>query len=135
MTGIGRVEAFTSRPLSSLRKERSLILNWLQPGGEIAAPMLFIYETTRYYTIASRKEITQSEADQALSILDSQNITHLHSPAIRQSAWELARRLNRPNGLGQFYLALAQEQTCPFRTADKHRYNAVKMQLDHVLGQ
>jgi predicted nucleic acid-binding protein len=112
--------------------------NWLRSSVKIAAPVLFIYETTsvlrnRVY----RKEITQSEADQALSILDGLSITYLHSPAIRQSAWELARRFNRPTVYDTFYLALAQEQTCPFWTADKRLYNAVKKELDwvHVLGQ
>lgn len=110
--------------------------NWIRAGVEIIAPNLLTYETTsvlrnRVY----RKEITQSEADQALQILASLDITYHQSEAIRQSAWELARRFNRPTVYDAFYLALAQEEGCPFWTGDKRLYNTVKSHLKwvHVL--
>lgn len=112
--------------------------NWVQSGMEVAAPFLFIYETTsvlrnRVY----RKEITPSEADEALSILAGLGITYLHPPAMRQVAWELARRFNRPTAYDSFYLALAQLEGCAFWTGDRRLYNAVKNQLEwvHMLGQ
>ena len=111
---------------------------WVRSGLEIMAPFLFIYETTsvlrnRVY----RKEITRSEGDQALSILAGLSITYLHPPAIQQSAWELARRFNRPTVYDSFYLALAQQEGCPLWTADKRLHNAVKNHLEwvHVLGE
>lgn len=78
-----------------------------------------------------KKRLPKSEADQALSILDSLNITYLHS---QQSGISLGigSSLQEPNGLRQFYLALAQEQTCLFWTADKGLYNAVKKQPEWV---
>jgi predicted nucleic acid-binding protein len=111
--------------------------NWIRAGVEIVVPDLFAYETTsvlrnRVY----RKEITQNEADEALRILASLEIT-FHQPAkIRQSAWELARRFNRPTAYDAFYLALAQDESSALWTGDKRLYNAVKNQLKwvHALG-
>ena len=112
--------------------------NWVRSGVEVEAPFLFLYETTsvlrnRVY----RKEITQSEADEALGILAGLGITYLHPTVIRQSAWELARRFNRPTVYDSFYLALAQLEDCPFWTGDRRLFNAVKDQLEwvHALGQ
>jgi predicted nucleic acid-binding protein len=105
---------------------------------EIEAPFLFIYETTSVLrNRVHRKEITHSEADDALSIIAGLSITYLHPLVIRQSAWELARRFNRPTVYDSFYLALAQEEDCHFWTGDKRLYNAVKNHLQwvHVLGQ
>ncbi len=111
--------------------------NWIRACVEIVAPDLFIYETAsvlrnRVY----RKEITQSEADEALHILAALDITYYQSGEIRQAAWELARRFNRPTVYDAFYLALAQGEGCPFWTGDKRLYNTVKSQLKwvHALG-
>ena len=111
--------------------------SWIRSGMEVTAPFLFIYETTsvlrnRVY----RKEITQSEADEALGILTALRITYLHPPAMRQAAWKLAQRFNRPTAYDSFYLALAQLEGCPFWTGDRRLYNAVKNELEwvHVLG-
>ena len=111
--------------------------DWLGAAVEIIAPDLFTYETTsvlrnRVY----RKEITQSEADEALRILASLDITYHQPGAIRQSTWELAGRFNRPTAYDAFYLALARDENSPLWTGDKRLYNAVKDQLRwvHVLG-
>ena len=52
-----------------------------------------------------------------------------------ESAWKLVRRFNRPTVYDAFYLALAQEEGCPFWTGDKRLYYTVKRQLKwiHVL--
>jgi len=112
--------------------------DWVGAAVEIIAPDLFTYETTsvlrnRVY----RKEITQSEADEALRILASLDITYHQPGAIRQSAWELGRRFNRPTAYDAFYLALAQDEGFSLWTGDKRLYNAVKDQLRwvHVLGR
>jgi predicted nucleic acid-binding protein len=112
--------------------------NWTKSGVEVAAPYLFIYETSsvlrnRVY----RKELTHKEADDALGILVGLGITYLHPPAILQSAWEFARRFNRPTAYDCFYLALAHQQGCPLWTGDKRLYNAVKDSLGwvHLLGR
>jgi predicted nucleic acid-binding protein len=111
---------------------------WLKARVEILAPFLLIYETcsvlrNRVY----RKELTPVEADEAFRIIAGLDITYVHPPAIRQSAWELAHRFNRPTVYDSFYLALAQHQGCPFWTGDKRLYNAVKDELGwvHWLGQ
>jgi predicted nucleic acid-binding protein len=111
---------------------------WTEAGIEIISPDLFVYETTsvlrnRVY----RKEITQSEADEAFRILESLDINYHQPAAIRPSGWELARRLNRPTAYDAFYLALAQEESSTFWTGDKRLYNAVKDQLKwvHALGR
>jgi predicted nucleic acid-binding protein len=112
--------------------------NWVSSGVEVAAPYLFIYETSsvlrnRVY----RKELTPHEADEAVDILGGLSITYLHPPAVQESAWVLARRFNRPTLYDSFYLALAQDLGCPLWTGDKRLYNSVKDQLDwvHILGQ
>jgi predicted nucleic acid-binding protein len=107
--------------------------NWIRSDIEVEAPFLFIYETTsvlrhRVY----RREITQSQAEEALGILTRLRITYLHPPGIRQAAWELARRFNRPTAYDSFYLALAQLEGCPFWTGDTRLYNAVKNGLEWV---
>ena len=111
---------------------------WIGAAVEIIAPDLLIYETTsvlrnRVY----RREVTQSEADEALRILTSLDIAYHQPGAIRQSTWELARRFNRPTAYDAFYLALAQEEGSPLWTGDKRLYNAVKDQLKwvHALGR
>lgn len=111
---------------------------WIRSESEVATPFLFIYETTsvlrnRVY----RKEITQSEADEALGILAGLRIAYLHPPAMLEAAWQLAQRFNRPTAYDSFYLALAQLEGCPFWTGDRRLYNAVKNQLEwvHVLGE
>jgi predicted nucleic acid-binding protein len=110
---------------------------WIGAAVEIIAPDLLTYETTsvlrnRVY----RKEITQSEADEALRILASLEITYHQPEAIRQSTWELARRFNRPTAYDAFYLGLAQDENSHLWTGDKRLYNAVKDQLKwvHALG-
>lgn len=107
--------------------------NWMSAGMEITAPYLFVYETSsvlrnRVY----RQELTQKEADDALGILASLAISYLHPLTIQQSAWELARRFNRPTAYDCFYLALAQHQGCTLWTGDKRLYNAVKDELGWV---
>jgi predicted nucleic acid-binding protein len=107
--------------------------NWIRSGIEVEAPFLFIYETTsvlrnRVY----RREITQSEAEEALAILAGLRITYLHPPALRQAAWELARRFDCPTVYDSFYLALAELEGCPFWTGDRRLYNAVKNGLEWV---
>ncbi len=111
--------------------------NWIGTGVEIVAPDLFMYETASVLrNRVHRKEITQSEADEALQILATLEITYYQPAGMQQAAWELARRLNRPTVYDAFYLALAQEERCPFWTGDKRLYNSVKSQLNwvHVLG-
>ncbi len=112
--------------------------NWLSARVEILAPSLLVYETcsvlrNRVY----RKELTPPEADEAFRIIGDLGITYLHSPAIRQLAWELAHRFNLPTVYDGFYVALAQHQGCPFWTGDKRLYNAVKNDLAwvHWLGE
>ena len=112
--------------------------NWINSGTEVEAPFLFVYETTsvirnRVY----RREITQSEAEEALSILAGLPISYLHPPAIRPAAWELSRRFNRPTAYDSFYLALAQLESCDLWTGDRRLYNVVKSALQwvHLIGQ
>ena len=110
---------------------------WLEAGVEILAPLLFVYETRSVLrNRVFRKALTPSEADEAARIIADLSITYLHPPAITQSAWELARRFNRPTVYDSFYLALAQLQGCPFWTGDKRIHNAVKKDFGwvHLLG-
>ena len=112
--------------------------NRLHAGLEIMAPDLFTYETTSVLrNRVFRKEITQNEADEALEILGGLEITYHQPSAIQQPAWVLALGINRPTAYDAFYLALAQQEDCPFWTGDKRLYNAVKGRLKwvHVLGQ
>jgi predicted nucleic acid-binding protein len=111
--------------------------HWVGAAVEIIAPDLFTYETisvlrNRVY----RKEITQSEAGEALRILASLDITYYQPAAIQQSTWELARRFNRPTAYDAFYLALAQDENSPLWTGDNRLYNAVKDHIKwvHTLG-
>ncbi len=112
--------------------------NWLSARVEILAPFLLVYETCSVLrNRVHRKELTPAEANEALRIIGDLDITYLHPPAIRQSAWELARRFNRPTVYDSFYLALAQHERCPFWTGDKRLYTAVKNNLAwvHWLGE
>jgi predicted nucleic acid-binding protein len=92
--------------------------NWLHSGVELTAPDLFTYETTSVLrNRVFRKEITQSEADEALEILGGLEITY-HQPApIRQLAWDLARGVNRPTAYDAFYLALHSRKVARRQTS------------------
>ncbi len=111
--------------------------DWLQSRLEITAPDLFTYETTAVLrNRVFRKEITQNEADEALEILVGLEITYHHPSTLQQLAWSLARVTSRPTAYDAFYLALAQQESCPFWTGDRRLYNAVKDRLKwvHVVG-
>ncbi|HEU4345000.1 MAG TPA: type II toxin-antitoxin system VapC family toxin [Candidatus Binatia bacterium] len=52
---------------------------WVSSGVEIAAPYLFIYETSPVLrNCVYRKELTHREADEALGIVAGLGITYLH---------------------------------------------------------
>lgn len=112
--------------------------DWIAAAVEIIAPDLFTYETTsvlrnRVY----RGEISQSEADEALRIIESLEIAYRQPETIRQSTWELARRFNLRTAYDAFYLAVAQDEGSSLWTGDKRLYNTIKDQLKwvHVLGR
>ena len=120
-------------PESDSDRAEELWQSWIDAHTEIIAPLLFVYETTsvlrnRVY----RKELTAEEGEEAFSFLTDLPVKYFHPTDLRQIAWDLAKRFNRPTVYDCFYLALARIRACPLWTADRRLYNAVKEELDWV---
>jgi predicted nucleic acid-binding protein len=92
------------------------------------APALWAYETTSAIAKAVHfKEITESEARQALEMLETLGVRVFVPDADQNRAaldWTL--RLKRASAYDSYYLALAQTLECDFWTADRRLFNALQ---------
>lgn len=100
---------------------------------QVIAPFLLRFEVTsvirnRVY----RNLLTPEEGEDAFTSVHALHITFLNPANLHRTAWELARRFNRPNAYDSHYLALAQMQDCELWTADQRLYNAVRQELPWV---
>lgn len=103
----------------------------------IIAPTLWGYEMisiTRklVYRGLLAPELEQTTLDEIFKI----PVRQLHPTGLHRSAWQLARRFDRPTAYDSYYLALADMTDCAFWTADERLYNSVHRDLPwvHWLG-
>jgi predicted nucleic acid-binding protein len=112
---------------------RALWETWRIQETKVIAPTLWAYEITSVI----RKQVYRGLLDPSVEI-DTFDAIHqlpvlLMRPAgLHQRASELARYFNRPVAYDAHYLALAEISDCPFWTADKRLFNAVREELGWV---
>ena len=118
--------------------ERTLTLwkNWLLDGIQPISPRLLLYEVTSVLRkLAHRGVLSQSNADETFSaiyrIIISQ-VQIIDPENLHEKAWKLAKQFNRPTAYDCHYLALAEQMSCSFWTADERLFNVVHDQLDWV---
>lgn len=107
--------------------------SWRTRGTTVIAPTLWGYEVTsviRKY--AYRKCISPAAEEKAIATIHRLRIRLVRPTGLHQRAWELARYLDLPAAYDAHYLALAETNDCPFWTADKRLFNAVRDELDWV---
>jgi predicted nucleic acid-binding protein len=112
---------------------RALWETWRIQETRVVAPTLWAYEVTSVI----RKQVYRGLLDPSMEI-DTFDAIHqlpmlLMRPAgLHQRASELARYFYRPAAYDAHYLALAEISDCPFWTADKRLFNAVREELSWV---
>lgn len=117
-----------------------LFLAWRQNAVEIAAPSLWLAESTsviRRYVHAG--QLTPEEGTGALANLAALDVTVIPDTHARsRAAYAWAGRLGQARAYDGFYVALAEELNAQFFTGDKRLVNAGR-QLDvrwiHWIGE
>jgi predicted nucleic acid-binding protein len=99
---------------------------WTLDDSQIVAPSLLRYEvTSALYRKAYQKQVSSADSLAALEQFLALDIITSDPPGLPLRATELARQFNRPNTYDAHYMALAEQLSCPFWTADERLYNAV----------
>ena len=79
-----------------------------------------------------RKELTSQEVGELLTELRRYPLRILPAEPLCDLAWEVAQRFDR-SFYDSLYLALAVSDSCPFVTADRRLYNALRTAPDFDL--
>lgn len=97
------------------------------------APLLLRYEvTSTLRRKIVRGAMSSEDAGQALQEALTLDIHYLDPPGLSEQAFELAARFQRPAAYDAHYLTLADHLDCPFWTADKRLYNAVRADFPYI---
>lgn len=106
---------------------RSRWEDWIRGGTQIVAPELLWYElTSALRQKMTRGLLTDAEAKDALAQLLSSQHLMISVRGEHETALDLAIRHDRPQAYDAHYLAVAEALDCPFWTADRRLYNAIK---------
>jgi predicted nucleic acid-binding protein len=117
----------------SSERAREQWAQWRKDDAEVVAPPLLLYEiTSTLRNKVHRALVLHDEADEALGELLNLPIALISPPDIHERAWELATRFNQPTAYDANYLAVAEALDCPFWTADRRLYNAVKQEFPAI---
>ncbi len=102
------------------RRAQELLRYWLTKGFTLIAPTPFIFEVaSTLRNKVHRQIITQEEGSSALNQIRQGRIELIFSPNLVERAWEISEELRLPTAYDAFYLALAEEESCEFWTADE----------------
>jgi predicted nucleic acid-binding protein len=106
---------------------------WDHTGEIVIAPALFRAETLSVVRRNTRRGLlTEADAEHAVLDLDRLHIEIREPAGLYPTAWELAKRYNRPTVYDCCYLALAALTGCDFWTADQRLVNAVRPALPWI---
>jgi predicted nucleic acid-binding protein len=115
------------------RLARAAWQSWANEGEIIIAPGLFRAETL---SVVRRKVhrglLTDADGEQAYTALENLAVRVREPDDLYPTAWQFARRFNRPTIYDACYLALAAIIGCDLWTADHRLANAVSPQLPWV---
>ncbi|MGD1699403.1 type II toxin-antitoxin system VapC family toxin [Dapis sp. BLCC M229] len=105
----------------------NLWTEWELQGYSKIAPTLFYYEVTNaFHRYVISDLLTSEEATEALEyILNLEIILHGNA-SLHRRALSLAQNLTLPAAYDAHYLALAEQLSADFYTADTRLFNAVK---------
>ncbi len=111
----------------------ALLAKWDEAGCQFVAPTLICYEISNALHQAARhRQLTSAEAQRALEVAFSFNITLYGDRALHQQALALAGVYSLPAAYDAHYLALAQRLGAELWTADRRLFNAVHGALPWV---
>lgn len=106
---------------------------WLNSGYEIVAPTLIYYEASNaFHRMSLAGQISAERAVDFMESASDLGITLYGDRSLHQKALNLASTLRLPASYDAHYLALAQELSALFYTADKRLFNAVSSSLNWV---
>ena len=105
---------------------RDLWQQWELEKYQKIAPTLFYYEIINaFHRYAISGELTPEEAEKALEYSLSLEIEFYRNVSLHRKAFNLAKKLALPAAYDAHYLALAQDLSAEFYTADRRLFNAV----------
>ena len=110
---------------------------WLVDDVQLIAPYLFPFEITAVIRKITHRGLLAPEiGEKVLKKALEFDVALRTFPQIHQRAWTLATQFYRPTSYDTHYLALAENIGCPFWTADRRLFNAVRHKLPwvHWLG-
>ena len=114
-------------------KAQHLWDTWVDADVEIVAPSLLAFERTS--VICNRMHrglVLPEEAELMFEAFHLLGVRLLYPDGLHQKAWELAKRLKRPQAYDSHYLALAEILGLELWMADERLYNVVKSDLSWV---
>lgn len=115
-------------PSASQPAVRRRVDAWMQQGGTLVAPSLWLYEMTSALLKAVHfGQLADGEGRQALRLVHMFPIDLIQPDArLSEVAFDWGRRLQRANAYDAFYLALAQALGCELWTADRRLARAAQ---------
>ncbi len=114
-------------------KAQHLWDTWVDADIRIVAPPLLAFEGTSVIcNKMQRGLVPPGEAGLMFKAFHLLGVRLLYPDGLHETAWELAKRFNRPQAYDSHYLALAEILGLELWTADKRLYNAVKHDLSWV---
>ncbi|MBO1347443.1 MAG: type II toxin-antitoxin system VapC family toxin [Hormoscilla sp. GUM202] len=125
------VRLVSSKPSESRFEE--LWNQWQESGDRIVAPPLIYYEVSNALhrsTVAG--QLLPEQAEQALEDAFSLDITLYGDLAMHRRALNLASSLRLPATYDAHYLALSEQLSAQFWTADRRLFRAVQATFDWV---
>ena len=106
---------------------------WLDSGYEIVAPTLIYYEASNaFHRMSLAGQISAEKAVRLMGNATDLRITLYGDRSLHQKALNLASTLRLPASYDAHYLALAEELSVEFYTADRRLFNAVSSSLNWV---
>ncbi len=106
---------------------------WVDADVEIVTPPLLAFEGTSVIcNKMHRGLVPPEEAELMFKAFHFLGVRLLYPDGLLETAWELAKRFNRPQAYDSHYLALAEILGLELWTADERLYNAVKHGLPWV---
>ncbi len=112
--------------------------NWLQAETRIITATLILFEVSATFRrMVYQKKLSPERGDEAFYTFSRTNILVSHDHLLHTRAWQLAKQFNQPRTYDMTYVALAEQNNCPFWTADEKLYNSVRHQLQwvHWIGE
>jgi predicted nucleic acid-binding protein len=112
--------------------------NWSQSSAKIVAPTLLLFEVSATLRrMVFHKHLSPRQGNELFHDFNQLNIFVSHNQSILARAWELAQEFAQQRTYDMTYLAYAEQNDCPFWTADERLYNSVRHKISwiHWLGE